>query len=105
MAHCFYCSKPVIREVSQKAHNRITTDHIYPRSRGKPRGMVIEKWETMNLVDCCRECNAYKGSISPIDWLVIMRSPTRAKALAERIVAMGEPIGEVFDAMRRRRIK
>lgn len=102
--HCFYCSKPITKHVPQKAHNYQTKDHVFPLAGDLPKGVTFSpKWENLNFVLCCRDCNSLKGRLPPIDWLVIMKSTPRAKAFAERLVALGAPMAEVFDAFRRRK--
>lgn len=51
---CPYC----LREVPLSETNR---DHMIPRSRGG-------KNEPENIVRCCVECNAEKGSLTPEEY-------------------------------------
>ena len=56
---CHYCgrklrwSKPY--EVSRNAGDRVTLDHIVPKSAGG-------RWHTNNLVIACWDCNQLRGS-------------------------------------------
>lgn len=95
MARCFYCTHQI-------DHKRLrTADHVYPR-RLKIKGKDVA-WHDLNKVPCCHGCNGIKGGLHPLDWLVIMPSNERAKAMAELLVKLGEDMQQVFDAMRRRK--
>ena len=98
MARCFYCDAPLsIRRLDANP----TSDHVYPQASLKSHPEI--KGNPLNRVPCCHLCNSYKGRLHPLDWLVIMANPARAKKLAERLVELGESMDEVFDAMRRRK--
>ncbi|XBV87152.1 HNH endonuclease [Deinococcus sonorensis KR-87] len=58
---CQYCG----------AHDELTIDHVYPRSRGGRHG-----WE--NVVTACRGCNQRKGSRTPDEAGMTLRLPPRA---------------------------
>lgn len=112
MATCFYCGMTLdprsILPHRQSSDSRYTKDHIYPRHltrqlTGPQRAKLTETFAFNNLVDSCQGCNAYKGHLHPLDWLVIMPSDFNAKKLAERMVSLGEDMGEVFAALRRRK--
>jgi 5-methylcytosine-specific restriction endonuclease McrA len=64
---CAYCTK--------RSGNDMTVDHVVPRSRG---GASV--WE--NLVACCSDCNARKGSRTPDE----ARMPLRRKAREPRYI-------------------
>lgn len=116
MATCFYCGVSLIPKSEWFKNGRRnndddhTIDHIYPktlinyhhRTQAVP---LTPKFHNLNEVGCCRACNNYKGQLHPLDWLVIMEYPENAARLAERMIAMGEEMDEVFDALRRRKRK
>ena len=85
-----------------------TKDHLYPRAAlaklsPSQRAKLPPSFDRLNSVPCCRGCNAYKGTLHPLDWLVIMPNSTCAARVAERLISMGEDMNQVFDALRRRR--
>ena len=105
---CFYCGASIIVGAKSSNNDRATKDHIYPvsliRSLSKAqRAKFSDAFWELNKVDCCQKCNAYKGHLHPLDWIVIMPNAYNAARLAERIVKMGEDMQEVFDALHRRR--
>lgn len=113
MATCFYCGenlrpKSEWWKTKRNADHDHTIDHIYPKAMVSSLTVAQKRqlppnFDQLNTVDACRRCNNYKGHLHPIDWLVIMPYPIPAKLLAERMIKMGEDMGEVFDALRRRK--
>lgn len=106
---CFYCGGSISSD-GNLPQTKLTLDHIYPRwllrQLTKPqRSKLTTDFIKLNTVECCSACNVYKGHIHPLDWLVIMPNPHNAKKLAERLVKMGENMQEVFDALKRRKLK
>lgn len=97
---CFYCGRPTAK---RPLHLRYTIDHVYPKVMVDGIKKTNKLWHVLNRVPCCSECNNYKGRLHPLDWLVIMPDPERAKKLAQLLVKMGEDMAEVFDAFRRRK--
>lgn len=105
---CFYCGASIDPRAKMSDNNRATKDHVYPSSLVNSlakdvRAKLSDEFWHLNRVDCCTRCNSYKGQLHPLDWLVIMPNAHAAKRLAERMVKMGEDMGEVFDALHRRR--
>jgi hypothetical protein len=101
--HCYYCWVNLTKDAPQSAPNYHTIDHVFARSSPRPvHHLPTQEWEHLNVVDCCHQCNTYKGKLHPLDWIVIMPHPGRAKHLGERLVKMGLTIQEVFEAIRRR---
>lgn len=115
MATCFYCGVNLTPVPSRKKgrpfkweDHHYSVDHIYPEAEvlklsEELRKKLPRNFDALNTVPACRGCNNYKGRLHPLDWLVIMPYPANAKALAERLIKMGENMEEVFDAMRRRK--
>lgn len=99
---CFYCGENTYSLPRNKRH---TIDHIYPKTllRKLRQFNLQPSWYVLNTASCCSDCNVMKGRLHPLDWLVIMPNDAQAKKLAERLVALGEDMAEVFDAYRRRK--
>lgn len=55
--HCFHCGKPL-------RLGKMTLDHYNPRSHGGTD-------DYFNLVACCKNCNQYKKSDVPDDWIAV----------------------------------
>lgn len=53
---CFYCDRFM-------TEHGATLDHLVPVARGGSQ-------RADNLVLCCRDCNAAKGTLTPAEWLV-----------------------------------
>ncbi len=51
---CHYCGRPV-------PPRELTMDHVVPLIRG---GKTVKS----NVVPCCRECNARKKYLLPVEW-------------------------------------
>lgn len=99
---CFYCSVELVTFVNTRAqpiapHNARTKDHIYSRASGR------HERDPLNTVDCCRECNDYKGRLMPLDWLVIMPNVDGADRLAARLQKLGVDPFDIAMAKGRRR--
>ena len=73
----------------------------------RQRRILIEhpNFSHLNRATACYECNATKGAMHPLDWLRRMRHDAQATRLAERLIAMGEDMGEVFHALREQRLE
>lgn len=104
---CFYCGVPM----TIKPRGNVpptgadeTIEHVIPQALLRLMGSRITLARlAMNKVFACHECNAYKGRLSPLDWLVIMPSNEGASRLGELLMRMGCTIDEVADAMGRRK--
>jgi hypothetical protein len=114
VATCFYCGATLdprsITSMPSRSQNRHTQDHVYPgwltrQLTSNQRKQLLVNFSDRNLVPCCAACNSYKAHLHPLDWLVIMPNDFNAKKLAELLVALGENMTEVFDALRRRKKK
>lgn len=111
MGACFYCGVSLLKDRHKPylyGDDKASRDHIYPRSMlvdltPEQTAKLPANFHTLNTVEACHKCNAYKGMLHPLDWLVIMPNSFNAHRLSERLVKMGENMTEVFDALRRRR--
>lgn len=74
---CQYCG-------AQFRHRELTLDHVVPRCHG---GRTTWK----NIVTCCVNCNRKKGSLSPEEAGMPLRSkPSRPRWLAPRVFHQGQ---------------
>lgn len=74
---CQYCDK-------QFKHKDLTLDHVVPRCHG---GRTTWK----NIVACCVRCNRRKGSLSPEEAGMPLRTqPSRPRWLAPRVFHQGK---------------
>lgn len=102
---CFYCRNGMLDISDAPANRRLhqrdrTREHIFPQSDPD-----YERWQAtgLNVVTACQQCNSMKGHISPLDFLVIMKSAEGAAHLGDRLVKMGVPTAEVDAALARRK--
>lgn len=57
---CYYCRRQV-------GHRHLTMDHLVPLSRGG-------RSTRANVAPCCKQCNARKQSLLPVEWEEYLRS-------------------------------
>lgn len=91
--HCFYCgvemtrAYPVKKGMGGFIPSTETIDHVFPKRiiRHEKRS---DEWHGKNQVFCCAGCNARKGNMHPLKWLVICTYP---RQLMRLLVELGVP--------------
>src|SRR5690606_16870494 len=69
---CVYCGATAVELAHRPPHERLTLDHVVPRSRAE-HGFVEVPWSSapvpvsswQNLVTACGRCNGRKGDRTP----------------------------------------
>lgn len=104
---CMYCGRSMSLNVSGQSHQAarmVTVDHLFPQAGDQSFVLSLSlKRQQLNLVPSCRSCNAMKGMLHPLDWIVIVPDPLGAIRAATRLLDMGVPWVDVQAALARRK--
>lgn len=110
VALCFYCGVTMATRKKRTHSGRVkpnacTTDHVVPQSRliGGDYPTGDQRWLALNKVDCCRACNNRKGSMWPLDWMLVMPD-YGVQALHDRLILLECERSQIIDVLAERAV-